>query len=299
MTELRSESRKRALISSTMLDLIEHRSAVVDACLRVGVEPLVLESFAADDAVSLARANELLNGADIYIGILAFRYGVVPPGEDKSITEIEYERAGARGIPRLMFLMSQEHPVRPTEVETGPGAEKLRAFKSLVRRQSVAAEFRSSDELKAAVVTGLVRVLDKQPRRPGTRTALLLLPFGTAHDELKLFISEELDRQGVRMLSVGEMFKPGSMWANAIAEAIQGTDLVIVDITSASPNIMYELGYVHALKKPTIILSDAAALRVPSYLTGFQVLTYDKGDLEPLRKPFERVLREHVNGGRR
>lgn len=293
-------ARRRALISSTVGDLAEHRTAVIDACLRVGVEPLVFEAFPADEADLQASCNTLLDQVDIYIGILGFRYGFIPPGQTKALTEIEYERAAARGMPRLLFVMSDDHPVRPTDVETGSGAEKLRQFKALIRRDAIVAEFRSPDELKAAVVTGLVEVLRQEARTLLPMKALLLLPFGREHEALRLFLSEELEHEGVRVLGVDQMLSPGAVWANAIAEAIRGADLVVVDITSANPNVMYELGYVHALRKSTIILSEANALRrIPSDLAGIHLLAYDKDDLEPLRRPLRSMLRVYTKEGRR
>ena len=103
MTETSSKDRPRALISSTVLDLPQHRAAAVRACLRVGVEPLVLEELAAGDSNFLARCGALVDQADIYIVILAFRYGFVPPGQGKSLTEIEFERARAKGIEQVVF----------------------------------------------------------------------------------------------------------------------------------------------------------------------------------------------------
>jgi len=294
-----SRERPRVFISGTTSDLAEHRAAVIDACLRVGVEPLAVENTDADGTDSIARAADLVDRADVYIGILAFRYGIVPAGQDRSLTEIEYEQAREKGIPRLIFLMSDDHPVRPADVETGPSADKLRSFKALTRREGLIAEFKSPDELKAAVVTALVSILSERSRRPATPTALLLLPYGRAHDDVREFLSKELSRQGVRVFRFDEMLQPGAMWANAIADAIQGADVVVVDVTGANPNVMYELGYVHALKKPTIILSESQGLRVPSDLSGFQFLTYDKRDFEPLRRPLERLLREYVREGRR
>ena len=78
MTEMRTKYRLRGFISSTVSDLPEHRAAVVDACLRVGVEPLLIEDLGASDSDPLTQCRTILDQADIYIGILAFRYGFVP-----------------------------------------------------------------------------------------------------------------------------------------------------------------------------------------------------------------------------
>jgi Domain of unknown function (DUF4062) len=286
-----SEHRIRAFLGSTLLDLPDHRTAVVEACQRVGVEPLNLPT---DDSDPLAISGPLLEEADIYIGVLAFRYGYVPRGQEKSLIEIEFERAGVRGIPRLLFLMSSNHPVLFKDVELGPAAEKLEKFKSLVRRELLVTEFSSPDELKAAVVTGLVGVLDRQASRVKPASVLLLLE--ASHGQLDDFLSRELHRYGVIVLRLDEMARYSVL---SIRELIQDADLVLADITNATPNIMYELGYAHALKKPTILLADSDAARIPSDLNGFAYYTYDKGDLDSLRKPIERVVREYIKEARR
>ena len=74
--------RKTAMISSTSLDLPEHRQHVMDACQRMGVTPIMMEHLpASDDPALQAAINKslgMVNEADIYIGIFAHRYGWVP-----------------------------------------------------------------------------------------------------------------------------------------------------------------------------------------------------------------------------
>ena len=117
------------MISSTALDLPEHRKQVIEACLRMDCTPLAMETLGAADATALEESLRLVDESEIYIGIFAHRYGHVPSGFEKSITELEFERAVARGIPRLIFLMDPDHPLTAKDVEIGPGAEKLEALK--------------------------------------------------------------------------------------------------------------------------------------------------------------------------
>ncbi len=100
---------KKVMISSTALDLPEHRNQVRDACLRQGMFPLMMEYLPASDAEAIAESLRMVNEADLYLGIFAYRYGYVPKGYDISITEMEYNRAVERGIPRLLFLMHEDH----------------------------------------------------------------------------------------------------------------------------------------------------------------------------------------------
>ena len=72
------------------------------------------------------------------------------------------------------------------------------------------------------------------------------------------------------------------MWASAISDAIHAADLLVVDLSTENPNIIYELGFAHALRKPTIILASRASSSIPSDLAGFSYLLYDPADLSGL-----------------
>src|SRR5215210_4187707 len=85
-----------AMISSTALDLPEHRALAHRACLEAGVFPIGMEQLPARDETGIAASLEMVEQADIYIGVYANRYGWVPDGEDISITEMEFDHALAR-----------------------------------------------------------------------------------------------------------------------------------------------------------------------------------------------------------
>ncbi|HEX8921210.1 MAG TPA: DUF4062 domain-containing protein [Pyrinomonadaceae bacterium] len=145
------------MLSSTARDLPEHREKLMHACMRLGMfYPEMMEHLAAIDADALEVSLQMVDQAEIYVGIFAFRYGYVPEGQTISITEAEYNRAVKRKIPRLIFLMSDAHDVKPSDVETGEGAEKLKAFKERLKKDRVAGFFDSADDLKAQVIQALV-----------------------------------------------------------------------------------------------------------------------------------------------
>ena len=70
--------RKTVMISSTARDLPEHRKEVMDACLRQGMFPEMMEHLPASDAEAISVSLEMVDRADIYVGIFAHRYGYVP-----------------------------------------------------------------------------------------------------------------------------------------------------------------------------------------------------------------------------
>lgn len=152
---------KKVMISSTARDLPEHREKVLDACLRQGMFPVMMEHLPAADADATQESLLMVNEADIYLGIFAYRYGYIPKGYDISITEMEYKGAAERGIPRLIFLMDEEHPVKPTDVERGEGAVKLDALKQRLKAERVVNFFKSPAELQAQVIDSLSKL--RQP----------------------------------------------------------------------------------------------------------------------------------------
>src|SRR5580692_3760832 len=88
------DRRRVVMISSTARDLPEHREQVRLACIRAGFEPRwMMEHLTAEDASAVDVSLRMVEDADVYLGILAYRYGTIPPGAEVSITEMEYDQA--------------------------------------------------------------------------------------------------------------------------------------------------------------------------------------------------------------
>ena len=144
------------MISSTAIDLPEHRKQVFEACLREGVFPIGMESLPARDADAIKVSLEMVNKADIYIGIFAWRYGHIPSGNNISITEIEFNRAVERKIPILVFIIHDEHPITREMVEANNEAQrKISKLKKLASKGRGRVLFKSPVELHAEVIHAL------------------------------------------------------------------------------------------------------------------------------------------------
>ena len=122
----------RVFISSTFIDNADRRSIVEDAVLRAGMQPVGMERFTANHRATVGWCEEQARECDVYVGIVAHRYGWIPDGKEVSITELEYDAAKDR--PRLMFEI-KPGPVDPdTDFDTGPDRwdkqKKLETFKA-------------------------------------------------------------------------------------------------------------------------------------------------------------------------
>ena len=121
--------RKTVMISSTARDLPEHRQAVMDACLRQGMFPLMMEHLPASDADAIEVSLKMVEEADLYLGIYAHRYGYVPEGHDISITEMGYDRATELGLrPRARFVSMSVVGSDPILMLDGPIAATRKAL---------------------------------------------------------------------------------------------------------------------------------------------------------------------------
>lgn len=152
------------MISSTVNDLSEYRSMVLDACLRADTFPKMMEHLPALDADAIEASLTMVEEADIYVGIFAHRYGYTPQGYDISITEMEYNRAVERGIPILIFIIDDEVPVKPKDFDKGIAAEKLEILKEKLKSKHVVASFESPKDLRGLVINSLEQLKKQLPK---------------------------------------------------------------------------------------------------------------------------------------
>lgn len=122
-------------VSSTYLDNIERREAVIDAIQRAGMRAVGMEWFTSASRPTAEMCREQVEACDVLVGIIAYRYGWEPSnGGGKSITELEYEAASER----LMFLIDRSVDVNPERdfdelPERWKKQERLDAFKARIR----------------------------------------------------------------------------------------------------------------------------------------------------------------------
>jgi tetratricopeptide (TPR) repeat protein len=151
--------RRTVMISSTARDLPEHREQVRLACEQSGFAPhVMMEHLTALNEDAITASLQMVEEADVYICILARRYGTVPKRHKISITEMEYDRAVKLNKPRLNFFDHHDHVFKAADVEIGPGAKKLHALKERIGEAHVAAHFTSPQDLRGHVVAALIRL---------------------------------------------------------------------------------------------------------------------------------------------
>jgi hypothetical protein len=120
-------------------------------------------------------------------------------------------------------------------------------------------------------------------------------PFDTLYRNVIRPVALELNLEVVRM---DEKAGPGIIFQEMQRE-ISEAKIVVAEVTSPNENVFYELGYAHALNKPTILLAQRSKdKQLPFDIRSYRVIFYDdsiggKPEVgERLRKYFVAILED-------
>jgi hypothetical protein len=128
----------------------------------------------------------------------------------------------------------------------------------------------------------VVSPLDKQ-----SKVAFVIMPFEERLASLYAEIRAACESANVRCLRSDEIERTGRI-TEQIREAIANADVLVADISDLNPNVMYELGYAHALKKEVIILNSAKG--APFDIADYRWIAFGVDDLDQVREKLVRFL---------
>jgi len=118
----------------------------------------------------------------------------------------------------------------------------------------------------------LVRNFSAEYRPP---RAFVVMQYSTEFDALfRDVIKPTCERFGFEVIRADDIYRSGLIIED-ITTSIREASVVIADITPNNPNVYYEVGYAHAIDKPTILLSDRTREQMPFDVSGFRTLFYD------------------------
>ncbi len=136
------------------------------AVLRVGDAVTNMAYFAARDEQPSEVCRKAVRAADVYIAIIGFRYGSpVRARPELSYTELEFEAAGAAGLPRLVFLLDDKTP-GDGELSLDPEhGRRQAAFRDRLCDTVTVVTITSPERLETAVYQALVELPRAEPQR--------------------------------------------------------------------------------------------------------------------------------------
>lgn len=149
----------RVFIASTMEDLENERSEVVERVRQLNFEPVNAEAWTPTGSRPWDRIEKELESCHLFVLILGKSYGWVPkdgPGgsDGLSVTHMEARKARALGLPILPFLKQLKYGAEPD-----PRRDDFRREVSDWAAGGVVTEFRLAGELADKVGISLVEVL--------------------------------------------------------------------------------------------------------------------------------------------
>lgn len=149
-------------ISSTYIDCKEYRKAAKKAIEYFDnneLNVIGMELFGSRKETTLEVCLNEVKKADIYILIVAHRYGTIEKESKKSYTQLEYEEAVKKNIPILVYSLSDEVPVLPKNVDKNRTYNKLVKFKKVLSTNHTFSTFINDKELKNRIIKDISREL--------------------------------------------------------------------------------------------------------------------------------------------
>ena len=131
------------MVSSSYVDLVDHRTVLIAAINAHGLHPSVMEHDSANIIDIIESSFQMVRQSAAYILIISQKYGQTPECQKRnpdklSITELEFDEAQRLKRPTLLFIMGEDHPVKARDVERDPvNKSKLDAFRERAKKASL------------------------------------------------------------------------------------------------------------------------------------------------------------------
>jgi hypothetical protein len=148
----------RVFLSSTYVDLVEHRRKVAASLAKAGHGVIGMEDFAASDQRPLARCLAEVERCDVCIGIVAWKLGFQPTEgnpQRRSITELEIRHAQDLDKTCLIFLLQEGVTWLPEHFDLGNPPRPIDQFRETLKREFTVDYFTSPDDLAAKVLAAI------------------------------------------------------------------------------------------------------------------------------------------------
>ena len=153
-----SKGQPTVYVSSTFNDLEAHRAALKSALEKARYDVECMEKYTAFDEPPLDRCLADVAATDVYVLLIAHRYGYRPAEDNpqgRSITQLEYEEASRQGKPRLVFTVDRKQLWLPDWIDGGEDAADLAAFRAEVEATHGVNRFTTPDQLASLVLQAL------------------------------------------------------------------------------------------------------------------------------------------------
>jgi hypothetical protein len=142
---------------------------------------------------------------------------------------------------------------------------------------------------------------ERPPRRPplqkvetpaaSRKMIFAAMPFSSDYDDTYFIaMSHAAEQVGAECKRVDLKEFSGDI-VTEIKRLIGQSVAVIVDLSEAKPNVLYEAGFAHALRKPVVHICSTPLSELPFDVRNWNTIAYHRGQTALLREPLARRLR--------
>src|SRR5687767_8603155 len=187
-----------------------------------------MEDYVATEERPLGKCLADVAGCDAYVGIIAWRYGYIPPvnnPEGKSITELEYGCAVEGQKPCFLFLADDDAPWPHSQSETGDGAKSIAAFRATLKSNHIVSFFHSEEDLARSVSVAVanqpsLNVVNRAPVIIRSSAPALPLNYITRSVELDILRNAILNGTDQRDIVLTALEGMGGIGKSVLAAAL-------------------------------------------------------------------------------
>ncbi|WP_218776852.1 DUF4062 domain-containing protein [Hydrogenophaga sp. IBVHS1] len=161
--QMTNNKRFQIFVSSTYLDLVEERQAVLKAILELDHMPAGMELFPATDDSAWILIKSVIDESDYYVLIVGRKYGSLH-ADGLGYTEKEYDYAYEQKKPVIALLHSDPGliPRDKTDIDEAQW-KRLEKFREKVRSRHTCQFWTSAHDLKASVIVSLTAMIKRHP----------------------------------------------------------------------------------------------------------------------------------------
>jgi hypothetical protein len=132
---------------------------------------------------------------------------------------------------------------------------------------------------------------EKRGKPAAHRMVFAAMPFSSEYDDTYFIaMSHAAEQVGAECRRVDRKEFSGDIVAE-IKRLIGSSAAVIVDLSEAKPNVLYEAGYAHALRKPVVHICSTPLSELPFDVRNWNTIAYRRGQTALLREPLARRLK--------
>lgn len=108
---------------------------------------------------------------------------------------------------------------------------------------------------------------------PAKRRAFVLMPFSTDFNEVyEYLIRDPLESAGYATNRADDFLNQSSILED-IVRSIALADIIVADLTTTNPNVYYELGLAHGMRKRVVLITQSLS-EVPFDLRAYRIISY-------------------------